>query len=244
MSTSTGFYRWESRCELVSSHAEEAAIYYEWLLGLGAGSRPGDALRRVGVDDVRLPQQEEPSGWLPVFFVDDAEEALGRLGSGDWSRALVERGGELRCYVSDERGVRVRLDTRAEAPADDPASRSAVNFDCATPHLAETAEFYARLLGLRVVEVPEDRYDMRLLCDDQGVTAGVFRLHGMGELGRRPFWITYFEVDSVEDSITRAVHSGSRVRIPPADSPFNRYAVLDDPWGNLYGFSTMHDAHH
>jgi len=48
-----------------------------------------------------------------------------------------------------------------------------------------------------------------------------------------------FEVESLEEFVARAVQSGSRVRIPPVDSPINRYAVLDDPWGNLYGFSSM-----
>lgn len=231
MTDASGIYRWETEAELATALPEEAAIYYEWLLGLSAGSRPGEGLRRIGVSDVRTPEDGR-SGWIPVFIVEDVEEAVGRLTPGTWSRLPSDDPDSA--YVLDEQGVAVRLRKRTPGHPE-----SAVNFDCSALDVAAAARFYSRLLGLEVVEVVDDTYDMRFLLDENGIVAGIFQLSGVEGLDRRPVWITYFEVDSVEESVTRAVQSGSRVRIPPVDSPINRYAVLDDPWGNVYGFSSL-----
>lgn len=226
-----GVYRWETEAELATALPEEAAIYYEWLLGLSAGSRPGEGLRRIGVAAVHAPVDGR-TGWTPVFIVDDIDEAVGRPAPGNWRRLPSDDPDSA--YVLDEQGVAVRLRTRAPGHPE-----SAVTFDCSALDVAAAARFYSRLLDLHVVEVVDDTYDMRFLLDENEIVAGIFQLSGVEGLDRRPFWITYFEVDSVEESVTRAVQSGSRVRIPPVDSPLNRYAVLDDPWGNVYGFSSL-----
>lgn len=225
MTDSPGIYRWDAEAELVTAQPDEAAIYYEWLLGLPAGSRPGEALRRVGVSEVRAVGGG--SGWIPTFFVDDIEAAIARLRPGIWNRTDVADG----VYIVDEQGSSVRLRERSSAQP-----RGAVTFDYSARDVRAAAEFYSRLLGLDALEVIDDTYDMRFLSDGQGIAAGVFQLGG---IERRTVWITYFEVESLEEFVARAVQSGSRVRIPPVDSPINRYAVLDDPWGNLYGFSSM-----
>lgn len=231
MTDASGIYRWETEAELATALPEEAAIYYEWLLGLSAGSRPGDGLRRIGVTGVRPPEGGR-TGWIPVFAVDGVEEALGRLAPGTWSRLPSDDPASV--YVLDEQGLAVKLRQRVPGRPE-----AAVNFDCSALDVVAAARFYSRLLGLEAVEVVDDTYDMRFLLDDGGIVAGIFQLSGVEGLDRRPVWITYFEVDSVEESVTRAVQSGSRVRIPPVDSPINRYAVLDDPWGNVYGFSSL-----
>ncbi len=231
MTDTSGNYLWESEAELVTAQPEEAAIYYEWLLGLPPGSRPGEALRRIGVTDVRASGSGR-AGWIPVFLVDDVDEAVGRLKPGTWSRLPSDDPGSA--YVVDEQGLAVRLRKREPGHPD-----GAVNFDCSALDVAAAARFYSQLLGLSIAEVVEDTYDMRFLVDGKRIVAGIFQLNGVERFDRRPVWITYFEVDSVEESVTRAVQSGSRVRIPPVDSPLNRYAVLDDPWGNLFGFSSL-----
>lgn len=231
MTDTSGTYLWESEAELATDQPEDAAIYYEWLLGLPAGSRPGEALSRIGVTDVRAPEGAR-SGWIPVFLVDDVDAALGRLAPGTWSR--IDSGDPDSPYVVDEQGIVVRLRGRGGGTPE-----NAVAFDCSALDVAVAARFYSRLLGLDIVEVVDDTYDMRFLLDAGRIVAGIFQLHGVERMNRQPAWITYFEVDSVEESVTRAVQSGSRVRIPPVDSPLNRYAVLDDPWGNMYGFSTL-----
>ncbi|MCB1273040.1 MAG: hypothetical protein KDB25_01400 [Leucobacter sp.] len=233
MSHASNAYRWESRAELATALPEEAAIYYEWLLGLPAGSRPGEALRRIGVAGVRAPEGGA-SGWIPVFYVDDLDAAVGRLAPGSWRTALSDEPGSV--YVVDDQGSTVRLRTRKVGEAPGPAN-SLLNFDCSALDVPAAVRFYSGLLGLQVAEVAEDAYDMRFLLDSGDIVAGVFQLSGIERFEGRSIWITYFEVASVEESVTRAVQSGSRVRIPPVDSPVNRYAVLDDPWGNLYGFS-------
>lgn len=232
MTDTSRIYLWESEAELATEQPEDAAIYYEWLLGLSPGSRPGEGLRRIGVTDVRAPEGGR-TGWIPVFVVDDVDEAVERLAPGNWS--LAPSGDPGTPYVVDEQGIAVRLRRRGG----DGLPESKVGFDCSALDVAAAARFYSRLLALDTVEVVDDTYDMRFLLDGKRIVAGIFQLHGVERLNRQPVWITYFEVDSVEESVTRAVQSGSRVRIPPVDSPINRYAVLDDPWGNLYGFSSI-----
>ncbi|CAG7610362.1 VOC family protein [Leucobacter soli] len=231
MSEFSQIYSWESEAELATDQPEEAAIYYEWLLGLASGSKPGEALLRVGVSDVR-GVEGRLAGWIPVFFVDDVDEAIARLRPGTWR--LLDTGDGDGAYVADEQGSVVRLRERAAG-----RSGGSMNFDYSALDLAAAERFYTRLLDLEAAEVVDDTYAMRFLTSGRGIVAGVFQLSGIERLDRRPAWITYFEVDSVEELVNRAVQSGSRVRIPPVDSPINRYAVLDDPWGNLYGFSSL-----
>lgn len=235
MNSKSGFYHWESQVELLAAHPEETAIYYEWLLRLEAGARPGEALQQVGVSAV-LPAAGERPGWIPVFMVDHIDEAVAGLPTGHWRRTDDPARPGLTTII-DEQGTVVRLRERSTRERVSEAGR--VNFDCSSSNVSATSHFYSRLLGLEAVEVIDDTYAMHLLSDGTGVVAGVFTLSGVAQSNRESFWLSYFEVDSVEESVTRAVQSGSRVRIPPTDSPFNRYAVLDDPWGQLYGFSAM-----
>ncbi len=227
-------YQWDSEAELVTAQPEDAAIYYEWLLRLPAGARPGEALSRIGVRRVRQTDAGRP-GWIPAFFVDDVHAAIDRLEPGSF-RVEVADGGGL--YVFDQQGLAVILREPGNEPGSVPR-QNGLTFDCSALDVAESASFYSRLLDLDTAEVADDVYAMRFLLNNDGIVAGVLQLHGVENLNHTPVWITYFEVDSVEESVTRAVQSGSRVRIPPANSPLNRYAVLDDPWGNLYGFSSL-----
>lgn len=232
------FYRWNSTAELLTAHGEDAAIYYEWLLKLVAGSRPGEALSTIGVDRVTAPYAGR-TGWLPVFHVD----SLGALHERTGDLQLIEGDTEASegAFLIDQQGILVRV-TESATHDGTQVDRTRLNFDCSTLDVKATVEFYTNLLDVTPVAVEDDPYDMHLLTDGEGVVAGVFKLNGVGQFSTWPIWITYFEVESVDETVTRAVQSGSRIRIPPSDSPFNRYAVLDDPWGNLYGLSAMFPA--
>lgn len=233
MSDRRELYRWDARAELVTPQPDDAAIYYEWLLGLPAGVRPGDGLARIGVTGVRHAPEESP-GWTPVFGVADVDAALTAPTPGGWT---ASRTGHA-AVVRDGLGLSSRLAAR-EPGGEVDGEPGAISFDCSTLDVAASSEFYCRLLGLDAVAVADDAYGMQLLVDGERVVLGAFRLHGISGDAVRATWIIYFEVDSVDASVARAVQSGSRVRIPPSDSPLNRYAVLDDPWGNLYGFSAL-----
>ncbi|MFC7765966.1 VOC family protein [Leucobacter soli] len=170
------------------------------------GVEAGEALLRVGVSDVR-GVEGRLAGWIPVFFVDDVDEAIARLRPGTWR--LLDTGDGDGAYVADEQGSVVRLRERAAG-----RSGGSMNFDYSALDLAAAERFYTRLLDLEAAEVVDDTYAMRFLTSGRGIVAGVFQLSGIERLDRRPAWITYFEVDSVEELVNRAVQSGSRVRIP------------------------------
>lgn len=238
MTAQNHFYRWNSTAELLTAHGEDAAIYYEWLLKLSAGSRPGEALSGIGVDRVTAPYAGR-TGWLPVFHIDSLDALHARAGDV----RLIEDNADVTdgAFLIDRQGILVRV-TESATHEGSQVERTRLNFDCSTLDVHGTVEFYTNLLGVTPVAVADDPFDMHLLTDDEGVVAGIFKLNGVGQFSTWPIWITYFEVESVDETVTRAVQSGSRIRIPPSDSPFNRYAVLDDPWGNLYGLSAMFPA--
>jgi predicted enzyme related to lactoylglutathione lyase len=52
--------------------------------------------------------------------------------------------------------------------------------------------------------------------------------------GAPPHWMTYFEVDNVDDAVATAEGAGGTTAQPPADTPFGRIAVLVDPLGAMF----------
>ncbi|MFB9960848.1 VOC family protein [Agromyces bracchium] len=219
--------------ELESAAPTDAAVYYEWLLGLSPGSRPGEALARVGVTAVRgQTAPDAPTGWTPAFLVDDAARAVMRA---QQLGGLAEQDADGRWIVHDPAGVRCRL---VEAVPPEIAGRHA-NVDYSAFDVEETEAFYRAVFDARRLRMVDDPYDMRFLCRGRRIAAGVFRLHGVAGFAVRPCWIVYFEVADLVMHVARAAESGSRVLIPPTRSPFNLYAVLEDPWGDLFAFSQL-----
>lgn len=228
-------FLWETEARLFSTNPEEAAIYYEWLLRLRARERPGQALADIGVVSVSAAVGSQ-SGWIPQFPVQDVTEAI-ELASKAAGTARRHSEAEDTWFIVDPAGAMVGIAPRAGTPVQ--GQRSGFTFDLSVIDAPAAERFYGGVLGLRSLRIVDDLYGMRLLSDGSGVVAGILELHTVAGLSRVPTWIIYFEVDSVEEHVARAVQSGSRVRIPPDTSPFNRYAVLEDPWGNLFGFSAF-----
>lgn len=229
-------FRWESEARLFTANPEEAAIYYEWLLRLRAGERPGQALAELGVVAVG-GAVGSASGWIPQFRVDDVAASLGRVTPAAPLAPSFAAADEGTRFIVDPAGALLGVAPRAAHA--ERGRRSGFTFDLSVIDAPAAEQFYTALLGLRALRIVDDPYGMRLLSDGAAVVAGIVELHAVAGLNRVSAWILYFEVDSVEEHVARAVQSGSRVRIPPDTSPFNRYAVLEDPWGNLFGFSAF-----
>ncbi len=228
------------RAELVTEVPAEAAAYYEWLLELPSAGEPGSALGALGASAEAglLPGL---TGWVPVFVVNSVERAVERVRDLGVTHHVVRDGDDERHYVLPRTGAAVRLRSRPDLRPDEPSIYWHANCDYSALSVDDATEFWGRLLDLDHLVMRDDPFDMRFLHGDRRIATGIFRLHGVPGFASRPYWLVYFEVEDVSTSLSRAVESGSRVLIPPSASPFNTYAVLTDPWGNLFGFSTLAD---
>jgi predicted enzyme related to lactoylglutathione lyase len=54
-------------------------------------------------------------------------------------------------------------------------------------------------------------------------------------------WLTYFMVDSVDDTVAKAEGAGGTVVRPPFDTPFGRVGVLVDPHGAMFSVMSAPD---
>ncbi len=247
-----------AQLHLLSENPSEAAIYYEWLLELIPGAQPGDALSWVGIHCVAssILGPDLAKGWVPVFAANASDAAIQRIQgiSRTVSQAQAQsqaqgqvqgQGRERRVsYVMDSSGIW----TGVIVPSPNgPGGRSAdnvevsdiANCDYSALDIDAATAFLEALLNAGHLSVRDDPFDMRFIYSHRNIVAGVLQLHGVEGFSARAYWLTYFEVRDIAVSIARAVETGSRVLIPATASPFNIYAVLEDPWGNTFGFSTL-----
>ncbi len=47
-------------------------------------------------------------------------------------------------------------------------------------------------------------------------------------------WLTCFSVASTDDAVASVEAKGGKVTMPPMDTPFGRFAVVEDPWGAAF----------
>lgn len=96
------------------------------------------------------------------------------------------------------------------------------------------AAFYGRVFGWRndTVQMGDGPpYHMQRMGED-GV-AGIMDIQPqMGDLP--PHWGVYFAVDDTDDTVSRTRELGGQLIAGPMDSPYGRFAVLQDPEGAVF----------
>lgn len=218
----------------------EAAIYYEWLIGLASGERPGEALASIGVFHVLAPTENDESapGWMPVFSVESVEQAISRVSEMGVTVRANQIPDSRIAIVVNAAGIWTGLIESSDVEGKTHGTRD-MNCDYCALDVGIATRTLTHLLDVDAFEILDDPYDMNILHSDRNITSGVLQMTGVEALSARPYWVTYFEVLDIGRSTVKAVESGSRVVIPPSKSPFNQYAVFRDPWGNIYGLSQL-----
>jgi hypothetical protein len=173
----------------------------------------------------------DPPGWTTYFATDDADATVGRIREaggtvvmepmdvGPFGRmviALDPQGNAFGLWQSREHtGVQIYNEPGAlvwnEAQLDDPAA---------------AREFYTSVFGFRYDEVP----------DAGGYTTfstGGYPLGGLGghQPGMPMGWLAGFSVASTDDTVASVEANGGKVTMAPMDTPWGRFAVVEDPWG-------------
>jgi predicted enzyme related to lactoylglutathione lyase len=179
------------------------------------------------------PQQDpdDPPRWTTYFAADDAAATAERIREaggtvlvepmevgpmGTMVIALDPQGNPFGLWQSGlNTGVRIHNEPGAlawnEAVVDDADAARA---------------FYSQVFGFRFEEVP-DAGGYTTFATDEGPLGGL--------MGRQPGlpkgWLTCFSVASADDVVARVGSAGGKVTTAPMDTPFGRFAVVEDPWG-------------
>ncbi len=232
--------------ELFCTRAGESAAFYAWLLSTDAetGSDDWEPVRLlfdrgvVGVRRTPVGQQPDPM-WIPVYIVDDTDEAIRRMEAEGGTSKEVEG----RLYLVDGSGVWTRIVPAGRLPFGlDPDVVSQTVLDYVTPRVSEVTATYAHVLDLEPVEFVDDEHDYQLLVDEKHIAMGVVNY---SESTTAPVpeaaWLLYFDVPDVHASMARALKAGGEVVLPPVQEGYNEWCVLTDPFGVVFGLSTYYD---
>lgn len=178
------------------------------------------------------PQMDpsDPPRWTTYFATDDAAATVTRIRDaggtvivepmevgpmGTMVIALDPQGNPFGLWQSGTHtGVRVYNEPGAlvwnEAAVDDPEAARA---------------FYAAVFGFRFDEVPDAGGYTTFAADDRP-------MGGLGghQPGSPKGWTTCFAVASADDAVAMVESRGGKVVMAPMDTPFGRFAVVEDPW--------------
>jgi uncharacterized protein len=105
-------------------------------------------------------------------------------------------------------------------------------YELASLDLDGAQSFYAGLLDWVWQDAGMPGMTYMLAKRDSAMVAGLFS----AEMGRAPSWLTYFAVDSADQSAELAASLGAAVLMPATDIPgTGRFALIADPQGAVFG---------
>ncbi|TFV65093.1 UNVERIFIED_ORG: VOC family protein [Bacillus sp. AZ43] len=226
---------------------EAAKVFYSTLFGWqytgGAAESGGylnaekDGRRVAGV----APQQDpdDPPRWTTYFATDDAAAAVDRVRAaggrvlvapmevgpvGTFAILLDPQGNVFGLWQAGEHtGYQLHNEPGSlawnEAMTDDaPAAR----------------RFYAEVFGFRFDELPPEQAEDGL--DYTTFSTGGNPLGGLGasDPSMPKGWQTCFAVASTDDAVALVEAHGGKVIVPPENTPFGRFAIVEDPWGAAF----------
>lgn len=96
---------------------------------------------------------------------------------------------------------------------------------------AAARQFYSAVFGFRFDDLPPEQGGGEV--DYATFGTGGHPLGGLGAADPRmpKGWLTCFAVASTDDVVSRVEARGGRVVTAPEDTPFGRFAIVEDPWG-------------
>lgn len=219
---------------LHSPAPDDAATFYGALTyRLGSDAETTGPDRPVMPEVERLPTSEV-GGWTVGLGVEDL--AAGR-------EAVVAHGGKVlaasielgRLTVEDTQGLVVDLVT-ASTHDRRPVRRGDVLLaDAYVRDVEATTEFWASAMRLDVEILPDEPVDYVALSSAGEHVAGVLDMTAFLAPGTRPQWIPYFWFERIDAGIERATSLGAWVVVPRTKSPTGDYALIEDPYGSLFG---------
>lgn len=104
-----------------------------------------------------------------------------------------------------------------------------------TRDLEGVKRFYGAVFGHTFAELPDTPADRYQLIQVSGrAVAGTFAMPEDVPAEAPPHWLTYFALDNVDAGFERVRENGGQVLREPFDSPYGRYAPVQDPQGAAF----------
>jgi uncharacterized protein len=100
---------------------------------------------------------------------------------------------------------------------------------------AAARQFYSTVFGFRFDELPPEQGGEEGM-DYTTFAKGGNPLGGLGgqQEGMPTGWLTCFGVDDADAAVATIEAQGGKVTVPPMDTPFGRFAIVEDPWGAAF----------
>ncbi|RBY94005.1 VOC family protein [Blastococcus sp. TBT05-19] len=178
--------------------------------------------------------EADPNGWTTYFATDDAAAAVAAIREaggtvvvepmqigplGSMTIALDPQGNGFGLWQSGEHtGVR-----RYGEPG------SLAWNEAAVEDTERARAFYTAVFGYRWEPI-DDEMDYTTFATTGDPLGG---LGGLGTGGPKG-WSVCFAVASTDDAVSRVGRGGGTVTMAPMDSPYGRFAVVQDPWGAAF----------
>ena len=223
---------------LLSADPAASASFYSAVFGWRTTEVDRDTVGLTGRDGTNIGRvcrvADDPvlstEGWIPLFGVSDPLAVLAGLDRRPGRRKESAEGGWV---AEDATGARFGV-----VAARTDRGAVGVHVELATQDVDAACAFYASALDVQFDGVTDDAFGFRFMFAGDGrQIGGVIDVSEFHTSGPPPQWMPYFTVDDVDQQALRAMDLGALLRIQPESSPIDRYAVLADPNGTLFGLS-------
>ncbi len=193
------------------------------------------------------PQQDpdDPPKWMTYFATDDAAATAARIREaggtvvvepmevgpmGTMAIARDPQGNPFGLWQSGlNTGVRIHNEPGALAWN-----------EAMVADTAAAKRFYSAVFGFTFEQMDPE-------MAGEGMDYATFNTGGnpLGGLGAADpsmptGWLTCFSVASTDEAVAAVEAKGGKVTMPPMDTPFGRFAIVEDPWGA--SFELMQDT--
>lgn len=188
----------------------------------------------------RLPAERQlPIAWTPYMATDDADATVetirscgGTVGVGPLD---AEDAGRL-AVVTDPAGAvfGVWQPTAHSGTAVYGTHGTPVWNELLTTETSAVGKFYQAVFGYELEAIVSADYDYVTLHLEGRPVAS---LHGVGHAlprDRGSHWMTYFEVEDIDDAARRVAELGGHVLYPPREASSGRLATVADPEGAVF----------
>ncbi|MEW2812319.1 VOC family protein [Streptomyces massasporeus] len=182
------------------------------------------------------PDRHLPIAWTPYFASENVDLTAGTVRSrgGTIGVGPLDAADAGRLAIgSDPSGAvfgiwqaAAHLGTAVSGVPGTPAWNELLTFES-----ARVAKFYRTVFGYEEEPVVSADFDYVTLRLGGEPVAGI---HGLGHAlprDRGPHWVTYFQVDDVDDALDHLVHLGGHVLKPVHETAHGRVARVADPEG-------------
>jgi uncharacterized protein len=231
--------------DLSTPDVDGAAAFYAGLLGWTVSSDETPMGRYVigsipagPVAGLLAPSPEDaaqPPAWTVVLRVESASEAFDRaqrLGATGLQPPMEIPGGARIAVVADPAAATVALmETRDDPPLAWGDAGAVVWVETHSRDVGASGCFYAELLGWE--QEPEiDGY--RVFRHDSGQVAGLMAVPAAVPDHVPSYWLVYFAVSDLAQSVERVGQLGGTVVVPTKEVADMRFAVAEDPFGATF----------